>query len=196
MDATTPTTELQAVNGMLALIGEMPVDDLSLAATNADVQMALFILRMVTRSVQTKGWQFNTELARTLYRGPSGEIALPFNAVRCSKPEDRQLQQDVNFTIRGSKLYNLKTNSFLWDVDVVCDLTVLLPFADLPEPARNYISEKAAQRFQDRKLGSQTIRSFTAEDMADATNALSDFELDDGRYNFLASPDVADVWWR
>jgi hypothetical protein len=197
MDATSPTTELQAVNIMLSLIGEMEIDDLSLAASNADVQMALFILRSATRTVQTKGWQFNTETGRTLYRGPNSEIALPSNAVRCSKPEDPQLQQeDVRFTIRGQRLFNQTTNSFVWDVDVVADLTLLLPFEELPEPARNYIAEKAAQRFQDRKLGSTTLRSFTADDMADASVALMDYELDDGVYNLLVHPSTAAIWLR
>jgi hypothetical protein len=57
------TTELEAVNAMLAAVGEQPLPsgtDLS-TSTQADVAMALNILRNVTREVQSMGWKFNTE---------------------------------------------------------------------------------------------------------------------------------------
>jgi len=56
----TGLTELEAVNSMLAAIGEAPVSTLT-GATQADVQMAINILRDVTREVQSWGWRFNTE---------------------------------------------------------------------------------------------------------------------------------------
>lgn len=58
-----PTTELEAVNAMLAAIGEAPLPagtDLA-TATQADVGNALNILRNSTREVQSMGWKFNTE---------------------------------------------------------------------------------------------------------------------------------------
>lgn len=54
------TTELEAINYMLACIGEAPVDSLD-APLGADVQMALNILRNTTREVQAQGWRFNTD---------------------------------------------------------------------------------------------------------------------------------------
>lgn len=54
------TTELEAVNAMLASIGEAPIDTLD-GATQADVQTAINILRNTTREVQTEGYRFNTE---------------------------------------------------------------------------------------------------------------------------------------
>lgn len=54
------TTELEAVNAMLASIGEAPITTLD-GATQSDVQTALNILRDTTREVQTEGWRFNTE---------------------------------------------------------------------------------------------------------------------------------------
>jgi hypothetical protein len=54
------TTELEAVNAMLASIGEAPLDTLD-GATQSDVQTAINILRDTTREVQSEGWRFNTE---------------------------------------------------------------------------------------------------------------------------------------
>lgn len=56
----TQTTELEAINAMLASIGEAPVDTLD-NATQADIAMAVSILRNTTREVQSMGWRFNTE---------------------------------------------------------------------------------------------------------------------------------------
>lgn len=195
MNSTNPTTELEAVNLMLSVIGELPVDDLRLSETNADVRMALQLLRSATRALQVRGWQFNTNLAVTLDRGPDGTIKLPANAVRCVPAED--VPQDVRFSIRGQKLYDIRRNSYVWDQDVVCDVTILLPFDDLPEPVRYYLAEKAGQRFQSRSVGSETLYAFTREDLQDAVNILSDYELDAGDYNFLTgSADVAGIWVR
>src|ERR1043166_1428635 len=55
-----PTTELEAINSMLSAIGEQPIAAVD-TATQADVQMAVNILRDVTREVQSIGWRFNTE---------------------------------------------------------------------------------------------------------------------------------------
>ena len=54
------TTELEAVNGMLSAIGEAPITDVD-AATQADADMAINILRDTCREVQSFGWRFNTE---------------------------------------------------------------------------------------------------------------------------------------
>lgn len=195
MNPTTPTTELEAVNLALSVIGELPVDDLRLADTNADVKMALMLLRSGTRTLTLRGWKFNTDTARTLYRDPDLSIPLPANAVRCIPNEDAG--QDVDLTIRGQRLWNRKTHSFSWDLDLICDVTYLLPFGDLPEPARDYLSQKISQRFQARALGSPTLDSFTREDLEDAKSVLMDFELDDGDYNFLTgSKSVAGAWVR
>ncbi len=56
----TPTTELEAVNAMLAAIGEAPISALE-GATQADVQIALALLRMTTREVQSWGWRWNLD---------------------------------------------------------------------------------------------------------------------------------------
>lgn len=64
----TGLTELEAVNSMLAAIGEAPVSTLT-GATQADVQMAINILRDVTREVQSWGWRFNTEFGMEILPG-------------------------------------------------------------------------------------------------------------------------------
>lgn len=195
MDLTTPTTELEAVNLALAVIGELPVDDLRLADTNADVKMALQLLRAITRKLQLKGWKFNTDTNRMLYRDPDLTIPLPAGAVRCV-PSDRAFNQDgVDLTIRAQKLWNRTTHSFVWDRDLACDVVYLFPFEDLPEAARNFISEKLGQKFQASTVGSETLHAFTEADLSEAATVLADFELEDLKLNFLnGSQSVVGIW--
>jgi hypothetical protein len=59
--ALTLTTELDAVNLMLSTIGEAPINDLS-ASGLGDVAAAKTRLALTSRSIQTAGWHFNTEI--------------------------------------------------------------------------------------------------------------------------------------
>lgn len=61
----SPTTELEAINAMLAALGEAPITDVD-AATQADVVMAVNALRDTCREVQSMGWKFNTEFGYQL----------------------------------------------------------------------------------------------------------------------------------
>lgn len=196
MSLTTPTTELEAVNAALSVIGEPPVDDLRLADTNVDVKLALQFLRTATRSLLLHGWKFNTDEDLTLYRNPDDTISLPTNAARCVHAE-ADTDTEVDLVIRGQRLYNRANHSYVWDQDVRCDITYLLAFEELPEPVRNYLTEAVGRKFQARALGSQTLDAFTQEDIAAARSILSDFELDSGRYNFLNdSQSVVGAWGR
>lgn len=56
----TASTELEAVNSILAAGGISPLADLS-NVTATDVLMAVNALRNASREVQTEGWKFNTE---------------------------------------------------------------------------------------------------------------------------------------
>lgn len=55
----TATTELEAVNTMLAAIGAAPITDLVAGQSLVDVQMATERLRAAAREVQSAPWEFN-----------------------------------------------------------------------------------------------------------------------------------------
>ena len=57
---TVPITELEAVNMLLAAVGESAVSSLE-TATTVDVTQAKNLLSNISREVQQKGWHFNTE---------------------------------------------------------------------------------------------------------------------------------------
>lgn len=114
-----PTTELEAVNAMLAIIGEAPVTVLA-GATQADVVTAIAILRERTREVLSMGWRFNTEFgfeiapADTLDWDDTGGIITPLNiftppaglvGFAITELSEQQGAKYVDTVLRKSRVY-------------------------------------------------------------------------------------------
>lgn len=179
----SPTTELEAVNSMLYTIGESPVSTVEDSGI-VDATTALTTLREVSREVQSRGWHFNTEIGfRLAPTFPDGEINLPLNTLQVDSVRGFT-RADV--TQRGKRLYNRRDHTYKFAKPVVCDLTVLLAFEDLPEFARGYIGTRAARLFQKRTVGSAELDSFTAQDEATALVNLQDSEAEVADYNILS----------
>ena len=75
------TTELEAINIMMAAIGESPINTLT-GTLPADVVMAQSTLTEISKEVQSEGWSFNTEIDVTLTRDASNQIALSQDILR------------------------------------------------------------------------------------------------------------------
>jgi hypothetical protein len=182
---TTPTSELEAINTILSVIGESPISSLSDISSVADAVTAKLILSEVSRQVQTKGWHFNTEkdfeLSPDTY---SKEITIPSNALRVDTSGD---SRETDVVQRGQRLYNRVTHTFQFDKSLKCEIVVLLPFEQLPQAARHYVTIKAARVFQSRTVGSDALYQFTSLDERDALLDLKRNEGITGDYNILTS---------
>ena len=174
------TTELEAVNVMLGTIGEQPVNSLDIS-TISEVSIASDMLYEVSREVQTRGWSFNEEDEYTLSVS-EGEIPLPTNCLKvvCSGETDWIVR-------RGNRLYNRTDHTFTFAAAVEASIVFFLPFTDLPQAARNYITLRTARKFQVRILGSDSIEKFTAIDENQAWLTLCAEEVDQAGYN-MADP--------
>lgn len=190
----TPTTELEAVNVMLAVIGESPINSLN-SPSVVDAVTAQAVLSEISRTVQSVGWHFNIEenvvLSPTVY---DKEIQLPGNCLQVS-PAGADRFADV--AQRGQRLYNREKHSYQFDKSLTVNMVVLLPFNELPEAARYYITVRAARTFQARTVGSETLYQFTAQDEAIALSTLKKAEGVTGNHNmFTDSWSVAKVLQR
>lgn len=151
------TTKLEAVNTILSVIGEAPINTLSPPGFPA-ASMALAVLEEVNRAVQTQGWNFNTETDVELTPDVNQEILLPDNILDIDSIEGRNLVE------RQNKLYDKDENTFLFDDPVKVEWKLLLDFEEIPEAARHYITIRAARVFQNRQVGSEVLNSFTEQD--------------------------------
>jgi hypothetical protein len=181
----TPTSELEAINTILSVIGESPISSLSEISSVADAVTAQSILSEVSRQVQTKGWHFNTEKDFELTPDTfSKEITIPSNTLRVDTSGD---SRDTDVVQRGNRLYDRTKHTFQFDKSLKCEIVVLLPFDQLPQAARHYVTIKSARIFQSRTVGSEALYQFTAVDERDALLDLKRAEGITGDYNILTS---------
>jgi hypothetical protein len=180
--ATTPTSELDAVNLMLQVIGESPLSSLS-DTTVVYAVIAQQVLSETSRAVQSKGWHFNTEENFPLLPDLSTkEINTPLN---CLRVDTTGADASTDVVQRGKRLYDRTKHTFQFDKGLKVEMVVLLPFEDLPETARHYIAVRAARIFQARTVGSETLYSFTAQDERDALVNLKKAEGITADHNIL-----------
>lgn len=188
----TPTTELEAVNIMLSGIGETPVN--SLEEVTADVSVASTILLEISKAVQLDGYQWNTEDNYPLTPDAKGQITLHPSIVRVAfrEPDDREL------TMRGRRVYDRINHTYFFDTGttIYVTVTLLLPFEELPEAARRYISIRALRVFQERVVGSSTLSQFQQVDEARARSLMLMEERKQDRPNMLTGTLPATGTWR
>ena len=175
--AVAPTTEIEAVNTMLATIGESPIN--SFEEINADISIARDTLIEVSRAVQLEGWHWNIEDNYTLRPDTrTGHIKLNPSVMCVHFPT----AQEKELVIRGSHVYDRVNHTLVFppDFSVEVSITVQLPFDQLPESARRYIVIRAARVYQSRVVGSGTLHDFNERDeaMARATLLAEEYRLD------------------
>lgn len=189
MPQSASMTELEAVNLMLSVIGESPVNSLNSTGLS-EVAIARSIITEVSREVQDDGWTFNQESDVELPLSPEGFIYTPLNALRVEKMAYVQ----AAVTIRGNRLYDRKAHSYIFTSTIKCEVTYFLQYEELPQAARFFIAIRAARKFQKRSISSDTLERFTMQDEMEALANLQDQDTSAGDYNMLTdSWDVARI---
>mgnify|MGYP001283140894 FL=1 len=191
MTTQTRTSELEAVNTILSTIGEAPLNSLS-GSLPVDGTIAKNVLSEVSREVQSQGWHFNTHYKVTLSRDTNNKIPLATNIVRVEIDPRRYSKVSYDIVQRNNELYNLAKNEDTFDTNFK-DATVvyLLPFDEIPEQAKRYITIRSARIFHDRTLGANTIHKFSQEDEAKSLSILKQAESHTGDYSIFDSPEQA-----
>lgn len=182
-----PMTELEAVNSMLEIIGEQPVNTLTNTGI-PEVEAAKTVLHRVNREVQAWKLHANTEKDYTLPLNGSGQIDLPTNTLNVDATD---LSLDV--VARGTRLYDLTNHTYSFAAPVKVTITLFLPFEELPDHARNYIAIRAGRQYQVRYLGSSDIHSLTEKDEAEALREFRRTELANRDISMLDNPSVYNV---
>ena len=191
MTTQTRTSELEAVNVILSTIGEAPINSLT-GSLPVDGTIAKNVLSEVAREVQSQGWHFNTHYKVTLTRDTDNKIPLATNIVRIEIDPRKYSKVSYDIVQRNNQLYNLAKNEDTFDTNFE-DATVvyLLPFDDIPEQAKRYITIRSARIFHDRTLGANTIHKFSQEDEAKALSILKQAESHTGDYSIFDTPEQA-----
>ena len=163
---TTPTlamTKLDAVNLMLASIGQSPLNTIS-GSIPKEGTKAVLALDGALREVLTQGWSFNSDRNYTLSPS-SGKIIVPAGAAWLDPTSGE------NFTMRwdtaataGLKVYDNANQSFSgFENDVKFDIIWFFEYEQVPQHVRQYVVNKAARKFQAGLMASQILYEFTRE---------------------------------
>ena len=179
-DVLTPMTELEAVNEMLSAIGESPIASLVEADGVADASTALKLLRLVNRWLQTKGWHWNTEHNWELSPDVNGNIVLPSNCVKVD-PVDI----DKDYIARAGKLWDRTNRTYTFTDTVKVNIVFLYNFEELPETARQFITQAATRRFENRLQGDPGAHQVNQNDAIQAWADLVQEECDSADYNVI-----------
>tara|TARA_R100001509_G_scaffold103598_1_gene60968 strand:+ start:177 stop:785 length:609 start_codon:yes stop_codon:yes gene_type:complete len=186
------TTELESVNIMLAAIGEAPINSLT-GTLPVDAVTAQSTLAEVNKEVQSEGWSFNTEIDVTLTRDGSNHVNLSNDILRVD-PNIHQ-HPTIDAIQRALKLYDRLNNKYEFDEDLICTVIYFRAFTEIPEPARRYITIKAARVFVDRLVGDQGLRTYTEQDEIRARAILMETDLANGDHNLLrGDPSLTNVF--
>ncbi len=156
------TSYLEAVNRVLQMMGEAPVN--SLQGQFGLAQQADDMLKDISRKVQTDGWSFNTDYERDMVPDSvTKEVLVGTNVSRVVV--DIYNYPSLDVVQRGNKLYDRRANSYQFDQPFKADVTYMLDWEELPEHARQYITIKAGRHLQEAILGSADLSkiNITAE---------------------------------
>ena len=191
------TTKLQAVNTLLSIIGEAPVNSLVPPLTG-DTSLADSVLDEISKEVQGEGWSWNTMMYDSIPLDANGHSTLPSNtlAVRFN-PVSYPTQR---FVLRGIKLFDRVKNTYDLrgslgvaltgsTTDLVAEIIEELDWDDLPETGKRYIMIRAGRIFSNRAITSTSIEAYTQEDEENAKQILKRTEDMAQNYNFIAGPD-------
>lgn len=177
-----PISELDAVNIMLESVGEAPVSAISSSVPESELAQKL--LHNTSREVQSIGLLCNTEYKYQIALDGNSKVAVADNILRI----DGWYRTD-DFTARGGFVYDRYNQTYVFSTAPYLNVTWFLPFTSLTHAARNYITIKAARKFQKRYIGSDLLDAFTQEDEYEAKAALMAEEMDNADLNILHGPD-------
>lgn len=178
------TTELEAINILLAAIGTAPVNNIDTA--NTDAVMAKNYIHNALKEIQTEKWYFNTEDNYQLIPDINNEIHLADNIINIDSIG--RFGENTNLIPRGKKLYDRLNHTYKIQNPITANIILCLEFDELPETAIQYIIAKAARKYQEELLGDPSLRTWTKEDEATARGRLIDEDLRIRKLSFGALP--------
>ena len=186
----SPTTnaneELDAINEILASVGQAPVTTLD--QTNPDVAIAYGALLQVSREVQAEGWSFNTEYKVELTPDSNDEILYPNNVLQMNLSDGEGYGSKAAIRKNG-KLYDKVDHTDKWTDDTVkVDIVYQYDWVDLPIPVQDYIVARTASIVSTRIVGDAQQYQFLQQKEMLTRAAALEYECNQGNYTYFGHP--------
>jgi len=171
---------LASINVMLQMINELPIiDDVELAEIQ-EAQVASSVLIETKKEVLGEGWDVNSDTNYEFPQDTEGFINIPANVLDISST-------DGNIIMRNWQLYDKTDKTAIFTEPQTMDVIWDLDFNTLTQPIRNFITIRAARKFQARTVMDTNVYGYSEQDEQDAHIIARRSEGNTGRYNMLDS---------
>ena len=194
-NTTARLTELQAVNRMLAGIGQAPITQAGLTnAANPDVAMATQTLYEVSRQIQAEGWSFNKEYnVETTFDGTTRKLsAVGANVMQVDASQNEFRNRGVDTILKqdgtAMRIYNKRDHTFFFDYTPEVDITYYRVFTECPAPIQYLIVDEAAALLCMRIVGDGQQYQFLKARAQECRAYAMEYETNQGDYTFFGQP--------
>lgn len=176
-------SKLDVVNACLATMGEAPLN--SLDDDHPYKAAALSALAKANRREQKRGWWFNSEYLTLVPDAGSQYVYIPLDAISVKTVNPR----GDYWAQRGKRLYNRRTNNYIFTAPVLVDLVRELAYEDLPDHAANAVEARAVMTFQKAFDADNQRMQILINEYREALAELKAEDVQNERPNMLASPE-------
>lgn len=144
-------SELEAVNKILAVAGDSPVQ--TLEDDYIQAILARQILTRTSRKIQGTGWWFNEDENVILIPDIDGFVTLGNNVISAI------VNNDAGTVIqRGERLYDRQERTYVFTENINADLVIALEWSELPQSAREFIADSACVQYNNDFFGAQEVK--------------------------------------
>ncbi|MFA4972300.1 MAG: hypothetical protein WC683_06780 [bacterium] len=186
--AASGDATLEAVNEMLEIIGEAPVDALDTGGVSA-AGRAEAILDRTERRVQSMGWYENTESVTYTPDGSKhvepGTDILSVDAINAST--------DFRVSLRNGRVYDLENRTDEFDGDMELEVIRRLAFSDMSDELRAYAVAAACQEFYRAMIGDGPMKGELELRMQRAQSRMHNADIRSGDVGMLQTEHAATI---
>lgn len=171
---------LYAVNVLLQSINERPINDDVELAEIEEAKLASSVLVETKKEVLAEGWHFNTDTNYFFPVSSEGYITVPSSVLDIGST-------DGDIIMRDWRLYSKSNQTAVFDEPQAVNVIWDLDFNTLTHPLRNFITIRAARKFQARQVMDTDFYAYSQQDEEDAYRVARRSEGFTGKYNMLTS---------
>ena len=181
ININTQLSKLTALNGMASYIGIPPLELITEVSLSPDFQLAELILDEMVQEVCAHGMPANTQEGYALQLNVDNEI--PLEPGMISVFPERQWSNHI--VEQDGKLYNVDTDSSIFDLPVDVTVFWLYDYESLPQVVRKYVYVAAARRFISRVKGDDAVLATTQIDLLRAETEFLSYTQQIGKVNMI-----------
>lgn len=175
-------TELDAVNDMLELLGEVPVSTLD--EDHPMVPTARRTLQNTNSLQQAREWWFNVEMP-TLVPQTDGKIYVPNNTASIDS-----LTEYPRLAVKGNILFNLDKSTDQFTSSLQVRLHRVVDFEETPLSFRAHVAALAKAKFARAYDGDQIKLRLLQEEVRETKEALVTESIRNAKVNLFNRPGV------